>query len=129
MASYRLTDLCMSYLTFQCFDPNLDEATIIDAVRRGDYAFQDYAISNWVTHVQMLRQQPCRPSTPLESFLLLWQRILGSRYGILELEEGNHLLDRAEWESLGQAEDACHSHSVDETSNKGRPNSAEGFFS
>jgi hypothetical protein len=115
----------MSYLTFPCFDPNLAEATIIDAIQRGDYAFQDYAVSNWVPHVQMLRKQPRRPPTSLESFVQLWQQNLGSRYGILEVEEGNQPLKEEEWESLKRAEDACHSYSVDGTSNKGQPTSPD----
>lgn len=116
----------MTYLTFQCFDPNMDEATIIDAVQRGDYAFQDYAISNWISHEQMLRQQPPRRTTSLESFLRLWQQVLRSRYGIPEVEEGNHPLNRAEWEILNRAEDAC--HTVDGTSNEGQLTSPDEFF-
>ena len=53
-AHWRLAQLCTSYLTFNCFNKRLDESAIKDAVIRGDYSFQEYAIFNWIHHVDYL---------------------------------------------------------------------------
>ena len=50
-AESRLALLCTSYLTFSCFDAQLDESDIRNSVQRGDYAFQEYATFNWIHHV------------------------------------------------------------------------------
>lgn len=50
----RLAKLCTSYMTFNCFDRGLDRSAIADAVLRGDYSFQEYAIFNWIHHVDYL---------------------------------------------------------------------------
>ena len=49
-----LAQLCTSYVTFNCFDRGLDRSAIEDAVTRGDYSFQEYAIFNWIHHVDYL---------------------------------------------------------------------------
>ena len=41
-------------MTFNCFDRGLDESAIRKAVIRGDYSFQEYAIFNWIHHVDYL---------------------------------------------------------------------------
>ena len=41
-------------MTFTCFDRELDKSEVEDAVSRGDYSFQEYAIFNWVHHVEFL---------------------------------------------------------------------------
>ena len=41
-------------MTFNCFERELDKPEIEDAVGRGDYSFQEYAIFNWVHHVDYL---------------------------------------------------------------------------
>lgn len=53
-AQLRLAQLCTSYITFNCFHKGLDESAIKDAVIRGDYSFQEYAIFNWIHHVDYL---------------------------------------------------------------------------
>ena len=53
-AQLSLAQLCTSYMTFNCFDRELDKCEIEDAVSRGDYSFQEYAIFNWVHHVDYL---------------------------------------------------------------------------
>ena len=53
-AQLRLAQLCTSYMTFNCFNRGLDESAIKDAVLRGDYSFQEYAIFNWIHHVDYL---------------------------------------------------------------------------
>ena len=55
-AQLRLAQLCTSYMTFDCFNRGLDESAIKDAVIRGDYSFQEYAIFNWIHHVDYLVQ-------------------------------------------------------------------------
>ena len=41
-------------MTFNCFDRVLDKSAIEDAVTRGDYSFQEYAIFNWIRHLDYL---------------------------------------------------------------------------
>ena len=53
-AQSSLAQLCTSYMTFDCFDRGLDKSAIENAVRRGDYSFQEYAIFNWIHHVDYL---------------------------------------------------------------------------
>ena len=53
-AQLSLAQLCTSYMTFNCFDRRLDRSAIEDAVTRGDYSFQEYAIFNWIHHVDYL---------------------------------------------------------------------------
>ena len=53
-AQLSLAQLCTTYMTFNCFDRELDKSEIEDAVSRGDYSFQEYAIFNWVHHVDYL---------------------------------------------------------------------------
>ena len=41
-------------MTFNCFDRELDKSEIEEVASRGDYSFQEYAIFNWVHHVDYL---------------------------------------------------------------------------
>ena len=41
-------------MTFNCFGREIEKSEIEDAVSRGDYSFQEYAIFNWVHHVDYL---------------------------------------------------------------------------
>ncbi|KAK7981452.1 hypothetical protein PG988_003690 [Apiospora saccharicola] len=49
-----LTCKCLSYLTMDCFRPNLDEGERQVFARKGYYALQDYAVSEWGNHMQQL---------------------------------------------------------------------------
>lgn len=46
-----LASLCLGYLTFECFDRDVDEAKQTDFLRRGFFGFQDYALTHWSDHV------------------------------------------------------------------------------
>ena len=41
-------------MTFGCFDRTLGHSAVEDAVRKGDYSFQEYAVFNWIFHVDCL---------------------------------------------------------------------------
>ena len=47
-----MAQLCTSYLTFPCFDAQLDESNVRELVQRGDFAFLEYAAFNWIHHVK-----------------------------------------------------------------------------
>ena len=64
-AELRMARLCTSYLTFNCFEPFLDEPNIEKAVHRGDYAFQEYATFHWVHHVGALAKY-CKVKTGID---------------------------------------------------------------
>jgi hypothetical protein len=48
--------LCLRYLTFECFDPNLSDDKIQGYLLKGYYAFQDYAALHWVDHLESVMQ-------------------------------------------------------------------------
>ncbi|KAH7336622.1 hypothetical protein BKA65DRAFT_37368 [Rhexocercosporidium sp. MPI-PUGE-AT-0058] len=49
---HKLATLCLKYLLFDCFDPNLSEDSIKEYTMLGYYAFQDYAILHWIDHLE-----------------------------------------------------------------------------
>ncbi len=55
-AKLKLAQLCTSYLTFPCFNPYLDISNIEVSVYKGEYAFQEYAVLNWIHHVKSLTE-------------------------------------------------------------------------
>ena len=46
-----LATLCLNYLTFPCFDIDMEASRRQDFVRNGDYGFQDYAVVHWPDHL------------------------------------------------------------------------------
>jgi hypothetical protein len=51
-----MATLCTSYLTFDCFYPNMSDDELLECVQRGDFAFQEYAICNWLHHLNSILQ-------------------------------------------------------------------------
>ena len=52
--NFRLTDLCLTYLTFDCLKFDLGEDQVQESVLNGDYAFLEYAAKNWLSHLRDL---------------------------------------------------------------------------
>ena len=52
--NFRLTDLCLTYLTFDCLKFDLEEDTVQESILNGDYSFLDYAANNWLEHLKDL---------------------------------------------------------------------------
>ena len=50
---YKLAALCLKYLMFECFDPELPDDSIQQSLMEGCYAFQDYAALHWIDHLEM----------------------------------------------------------------------------
>lgn len=50
----RLTDLCLTYLTFDCLKFDLKEDKVRQSILNGDYAFLEYAANNWLNHLRDL---------------------------------------------------------------------------
>ncbi|KAK5242764.1 hypothetical protein LTR20_001091 [Exophiala xenobiotica] len=46
-----LASLCLTYLTSECFDGDLDESKRAHCLVQGSFAFQDYAVTHWSDHV------------------------------------------------------------------------------
>ncbi|RQM06601.1 hypothetical protein DH86_00001229, partial [Scytalidium sp. 3C] len=46
-----LAALCMQYLTFECFDEEIDPRKLRELALDGHFIFQDYAISQWFLHL------------------------------------------------------------------------------
>ncbi|KAL2066161.1 hypothetical protein VTL71DRAFT_2232 [Oculimacula yallundae] len=51
-AEETMATLCTSYLTFDCFLPELADDLFVDRVMSGDFAFQEYAACNWFKHLR-----------------------------------------------------------------------------
>ena len=51
-----MATLCTSYLTFKCFRPEMTDDEQLECIFRGDFAFQEYAVSNWLHHLQSFLQ-------------------------------------------------------------------------
>jgi len=48
----NLTALCLQYLTFECFEHDIDSGLLRVLVGRGYLVFQDYAIASWSYHLR-----------------------------------------------------------------------------
>lgn len=58
--NFRLTDLCLTYLTFDCLKHDLGEDEVQQSVLNGDYSFLEYAANNWLSHLKELDSDRCR---------------------------------------------------------------------
>jgi hypothetical protein len=47
-----MAKLCVTYLTFPCFDPTISDLEVQEHTKIGDYSFQEYATCNWIHHVE-----------------------------------------------------------------------------
>lgn len=47
-----MAGLCLRYLTFECFDPELPDQQLHRFLIDGYYSFQDYAVLHWVDHLE-----------------------------------------------------------------------------
>ncbi|TVY90811.1 Ankyrin [Lachnellula willkommii] len=52
-ANFTMAKLCVTYLAFHCFDPNISDSEIQEYTETGDYAFQEYATCNWIHHMEL----------------------------------------------------------------------------
>ena len=57
--NFRLTDLCLTYLTFDCLKFDLDEDEVQKAILEGDYSFLEYAANHWLNHLKDLNSDRC----------------------------------------------------------------------
>ena len=58
--NFRLTYLCLNYLTFDCLRFDLEEDEVQKAILEGDYSFLEYAANNWLHHLKELDSDRCR---------------------------------------------------------------------
>lgn len=49
-----MTGLCLQYLTFECFEPDIDLDQLRGLMGRGYLVFQEYAIANWSYHLRAM---------------------------------------------------------------------------
>jgi hypothetical protein len=56
IAKKTMATICTSYLTFKCFHPEMIADQQLECVFRGDFAFQEYAVSNWLHHLKSFLQ-------------------------------------------------------------------------
>lgn len=47
-----LVVICLRYLSLRCFRENLSDNERKEFAKKGFYSFQDYAVSNWIKHIE-----------------------------------------------------------------------------
>ena len=77
----KLALLCLSYLTFECFDHDLSESDLSDFMENGYYAFQDYAALHWPDHLESLYQTQDQSGSTYAKDLTLAAKDFAERYG------------------------------------------------
>ncbi|KAH7381988.1 hypothetical protein BKA64DRAFT_584001 [Cadophora sp. MPI-SDFR-AT-0126] len=50
----ELASICLRYLTFDLFAPDIEEERLKHSIRAGDLSLQDYAVAKWMEHVHSL---------------------------------------------------------------------------
>ena len=53
-----IADFCLRYLNFGCFDADMTDLEIREFHRQGYYSFEDYAIAQWLNHVDSSTSEP-----------------------------------------------------------------------
>ena len=53
-----IADFCLRYLNFGCFDADMTDLEIREFHRQGYYSFEDYAIAQWLDHVDSSTSEP-----------------------------------------------------------------------
>jgi hypothetical protein len=115
-ATGKLTELSVTYLSFDCFASTLAELDLTTAMRRGDYALQDYAVCNWIPHILDLRQRTGNTEFLLERLYQLWKQDLSHRYSNhLDKEEGaeSDPMSRQSWKHLDELQKKCSDYAFD----------------
>ncbi|KAI1128502.1 hypothetical protein F5Y10DRAFT_292051 [Nemania abortiva] len=82
LAEQSMAFLCMHYLAFECFENQIDDGKLYLFIKKGFFAFQDYAIAHWTDHLVSSLRSPesLSPSKPndlqeaLAAFLIFSDR-------------------------------------------------------
>jgi Zinc finger, C2H2 type len=53
----ELASICLQYLTFRCFEKQVDSKELENYIFKGYLAFQDYAVSKWFQHLIALARE------------------------------------------------------------------------
>ena len=85
--NFRLTNICLTYLTFDCLKLDLGEDQVQQSILNGDYAFLDYAAHNWVNHLRDLDSD--RGHLGLEKY----SGICGKTRAVLDFHQPGRALD------------------------------------
>lgn len=119
-AAGKLTELSVSYLSFDCFASTLAEPDLATAMQRGDYALQDYAVCNWIPHILDLRRRAGNTDILLERLSQLWMQDLSHRYSNrhsnrLDKEENaeSDPISRESWKHLDELQKKCSDYASD----------------
>ena len=71
VAEKDIATLCVSYLTFECFDPAILSNEQDKFALNGYFAFQDYAVCHWLHHSKSLLQE-----RKFENSSIFWKKTL-----------------------------------------------------
>ena len=74
-----MATICTLYLTFNCFSPSILDDKLLECVLRGDFAFQEYAVCNWLHHLKYFLQG-AEIDTPASSSLRMAFMVLNDRH-------------------------------------------------
>lgn len=95
-AEISLASLCLNYLAFECFEPDLPEEQLEALLLQGSFAFQDYASSHWSDHTLAVITTKSPTTLNMESFTSALTNFVG-----------HYELDSPEVEEIDDAEDDC----------------------
>jgi hypothetical protein len=65
LEEHRLSVLCLKYLTFEYFDPDISDESMEKHLMDGAYAFQEYAVLHWLDHLEAIIQ--CEPLSEFDN--------------------------------------------------------------
>ncbi|KIV79744.1 hypothetical protein PV11_07289 [Exophiala sideris] len=109
-----LASLCSSYLTFECFDEDLDQNKRRDFLLQGYFAFQDYAVAHWSDHMSRIitngpreSQQDLVDAAQLESSVVNF----AAHYHLNHEEQNTAVGDAkscSQWKESSVFDDICH---------------------
>ncbi|KAI9157913.1 hypothetical protein HJFPF1_05898 [Paramyrothecium foliicola] len=97
-----VTLFCLSYISHHCFSNAVDEATMIRYVDEGLYAFQDYAVAKWDSHLitvvtkyaDIFRDGVFGESYQQQTFKVLQQLILAHGESLSALRDQQIVMQR-----------------------------------
>ncbi|KAK8127290.1 hypothetical protein PG984_008398 [Apiospora sp. TS-2023a] len=100
-----LASKCLSYLSMDCFQPNLNERQRQEYAQMGYYALQDYAASQWGRHMEqfishaapMFERGSSDAAHAAQQLTMALQRFLGFYREIAQAQRGLGIPSQGDW--------------------------------
>ncbi|KAI1629298.1 hypothetical protein EDD37DRAFT_616633 [Exophiala viscosa] len=111
---YYLASLCLSYLTFECFDEDLDQDKRKNLLLQGYFGFQDYAVTHWPDHMtRVITIGPLESQQVLDDTAQLESSVVNfvAHYHLEQQERATVVGDAqkcSQWADSSAFDDICH---------------------